>query len=230
MAEELGLGEQAFVQAMMSRAYTTVAEARELAKAALAGRADCTNRQMSDEAFDELHRRVNQALEPFDLQLRAQAVHSKRYMAIVNLAKDDAAKTARSCVIRHDKPAELAFFRALLELLCSSANAITSGVPYSEAVHAQLQDSSSDGTDEEHDSLVQQVRELREHDRERIVRTLVDEGWLDEACSSNGQNVNASQNIVRNVRLGPRAMLELESELTRVASEDAAQQLGWVPA
>ena len=215
MAEiELQTGEQMFLQAMMQRPYVSIAEAKALASKALS-RLGANEQALGEEAFNELHERINRAINPFELELRIIAVHRDRFMAIANLARDSASSDASSL----RSHADVAFFRALLELLCSSAQRISDGVPRNKAVNAELDPSEESNSDLS--SLGQQARRLTVNQREAAIDTFIKEGWIDSVGSDSDQSSGSP-----NVRLWPRSVLELGEELRGFASDDAAEALG----
>mmetsp|Transcript_32760 Transcript_32760/g.71488 ORF Transcript_32760/g.71488 Transcript_32760/m.71488 type:complete len:198 (-) Transcript_32760:135-728(-) len=184
-----------FTQALLARGFMEEVEARTMFKKI----AD----QNHDRNFDSFWSAINSAIRIADLKLqRVRYPHDGDvYIGIVNTLADEPAKLATNFT-----PEQIAYFRAVLELIATDEVAAQNGIDSRKALNATPAAGStqSEGT---------QQKKLNPGEKEAALRQLGTEGWLQY------------DTVAGVIKLGVRTFLELGPYLLNLELSERTKEL-----
>lgn len=225
---------RAFLQAFMGRGTLTFAQGRQIIAAILTAADDGARRVTPDSITEATFRhyisKAREAVAPLDYDIRSthHQVDREQVWALINAHSDPSTQLATSRT-----PDELSFIKRVLDAMFETYNtnrqevmAVTAAQarklarpPAAPANNATQNNSNNNNGDADGDEATQQQqraadRGLKHSDVERLLPSLVDEGWFEE--SDEGF-----------YSLSPRALMELKTWLVTAYNEPDASPDIW---
>ncbi|ROV94383.1 hypothetical protein VPNG_09376 [Cytospora leucostoma] len=210
---------RAFLQAFMGRGTLTLGEGRRIIAAILSADADGAGRRVSpdsisEETFRSYISKTREAVAPLDYDIRSSyhQVDRTQVWALINAHSDPSTQLATSRT-----PDELSFIKRVLDAMFETYNtnrqevmAVTAAQARKLARPPVMANHGNQNGDADGDEATQQQRGtdrgLKHSDVERLLPSLVDEGWLEE--SDEGF-----------YSLTPRSLMELKTWLVTAYNE-----------